>query len=236
MGRPPRPALRESLLEAARNEFARRGLERARVEDVARRAGVSKGAFYLHFQSKEQAFEELLQRFMGAFEDQARRREEAEEGFRTAHARTRPAALRTLQLEFDAEVDLELLEMLWRSRELLAVIEGAGGERYHRTIDQFRRRMQTFVAERMALKQARGWIRRDVPPALLGDVLVGTFEGFARRMFHLKEKPDLHAWLRSFTEILYDGVLERSGRPPGRPRSPRAARPPPARVRRRRTR
>src|SRR5512142_2287504 len=98
MPRPARPGVHDDLLEAARNEFARRGLERARVEDVARRAGVSKGAFYLHFQSKEQAFEELLQRFMGAFEDQARRREEAEEEFRTTHARARPAELRTLQL------------------------------------------------------------------------------------------------------------------------------------------
>ncbi len=213
MGRPPRPDLREALLEAARTEFARRGLERARVEDVARRAGVSKGAFYLHFETKEQAFEELLQRFMGAFEDQARRREEAEEAFRTTHARTPAAELRTRQMEFDGEVDVELLEMLWRSRELLAVIERAGGERYQRTVDQFRHRMQAFVARRMAVKQANGWIRRDVPPALLGDILVGSFEGFARRMFHLEEKPDLRAWLRSFTEILYDGVLERPASP-----------------------
>ena len=74
MGRPARPGLRDALLEAARAEFAARGLERARVEDIARRASASKGAFYLHFESKEQVFEELLQRFMGAFEDQARRR------------------------------------------------------------------------------------------------------------------------------------------------------------------
>ncbi len=220
MGRPPRPDLREALLEAARTEFARRGLERARVEDIARRARASKGAFYLHFESKEQAFEELLQRFMGAFEDQARRREEAEEAFRQVHARTPPAALRTRQMEFDAEIDLELLEMLWRSRELLAVIEGAGGDRYRRTVDQFRRRMQAFVSGRMVHKQARGWIRRDVDPALLGDILVGTFEGFARRMMHMKEKPDLRAWLRSFVDILYEGVLEH--RAPPAPRPPRA--------------
>jgi AcrR family transcriptional regulator len=217
MGRPPRPDLRDALLDAARAEFARHGLERARVEDVARRAGASKGAFYLHFQSKEQAFEEILQRFMGAFEDQARRREEAEEAFRCEHAHARPAELRTRQMEFDSTVDLELLEMLWRSREFLAVIEGAGGERSQRTVDEFRQRMQRFVSERMALKQARGWIRKDVDPALLGDILVGTFEGFARRMFHMKKKPDLGAWLRSFTEILYEGVLGSAAQPAARP-------------------
>jgi AcrR family transcriptional regulator len=224
MGRPPRPELREALLEAARGEFARRGLERARVEDIARRAGASKGAFYLHFASKEQAFEEILQRFMGAFEDQARRREEAEEAFLAEHARARPATLRTRQMEFDCQVDLELLEMLWRHRELLSVIEGTGGERYGRAVSEFRRRMQAFVSGRMVHKQARGWIRRDVDPALLGDILVGTFEGFARRMVHLRDKPDLRAWLRSFVDILYEGVLEHRA-PPAAPPARAAARP-----------
>lgn len=220
MGRPARPELREALLEAARIEFARRGLERARVEDIARRAGASKGAFYLHFASKEQAFEEILQRFMGAFEDQAQRREDAELAFRAAHARRTPEDLRPLLADFDCQVDLELLEMLWRNRQLLAVIEGAGGEKYHRTMNDFRRRMHALVTARMAHKQAAGWIRRDLDAALLGDVLVGTYEGFARRMVDAKEKPDLGAWLRSFTRLLYEGALEPRGQ--GASRSPRA--------------
>ncbi len=209
MGRPPRPDLHEALLEAARAEFAARGLERARVEDITRRAGASKGAFYLHFASKEEAFDEILQRFMGALEDQARSREEAEDCFRRDHAGRPDAELRPLQVEFDCQVDLALLETLWRNRQMLAVIESAGGGRYHRTIDEFRRRMQRFVSDRMAAKQAAGWIRRDADPAVLGDILVGTYEGFARRMVELKDRPDLEGWLRSFTDVLYDGMLER---------------------------
>lgn len=222
MGRTARPELREALLEAARIEFARRGLERARVEDIARRAGASKGAFYLHFASKEQAFEEILQRFMGALEDQAQRREDAELAFRTAHARRAPEDLRPLQVEFDCKVDLELLETLWRNRQLLAVIDGAGGEKYHRMVNEFRRRMHGLVASRMAEKQAAGWIRRDLDPSLLGDILVGTYEGFARRVLDTKERPDLDAWLRSFTGVLYEGVLA-----PPEPTSAGRSRPPP---------
>src|SRR5690242_13676194 len=79
MPRRSRPGAREALLDAARQEFARVGLERARVEDVARKAGISKGAFYLHFATKDEAFREILQRFLGALEDHARRRREVEE-------------------------------------------------------------------------------------------------------------------------------------------------------------
>jgi hypothetical protein len=69
--------------------------------------------------------------------------------------------------------------------------------------------MQSFITTRMAVKQAAGLIRSDADPAVMGDILVGTYEGFARRMVELKERPDLEGWLRSFTEILYDGMLER---------------------------
>jgi AcrR family transcriptional regulator len=233
MGRPARPDLHEALLEAARAEFASHGLERARVEDITRRAGASKGAFYLHFASKEEAFEEILQRFMGALEDQARGREEAEHCFRRDHASMDESELRPLQVEFDCRVDLALLETLWRNRQILALIESTAAGRYHRAVDEFRRRMQSYVTSRMAAKQAAGWIRRDADPAVMGDILVGTYEGFARRMFDLKERPDLEGWLRSFTDILYDGMLVRplaagcpspSRRPPARAQAVRGRR------------
>ncbi len=220
MARPARPDLHDALLEAARAEFAAHGLERARVEDITRRAGASKGAFYLHFRSKEDAFDEILQRFMGALEDQARRREEAEDEFRREHAGMADPELRRRQIEFDCRVDVALLDTFWRNRQMLAILGSTGGSRHHATLDAFRRRMQAFVTTRMAEKQAAGLIRRDADPSVLGDILVGTFEGFGRRMIVLKERPDLEAWLRSFVEILYDGMLERPGRmaPPSDPR------------------
>jgi AcrR family transcriptional regulator len=209
MGRPPRPALHEALLEAARVEFYARGLERARVEDIARRGGVSKGAFYLHFASKEEAFEEILQRFTGAMEDQALRREEAEAVFRRDNVSTPEPALRARQTEFDCAAEIGILETLWRNRHVLAVIESARGGRYQRTVSEFRRRIQAFTTARLTEKQASGWIRRDIDAATMGDIIVGTYEGFARRMAGMKERPDLEAWLRSFVRICYEGMLDR---------------------------
>ena len=235
MGRPARPDLHDALLEAARVEFASHGLERARVADVARRAGASKGAFYLHFASKEEAFEEILQRFMGAMEDQARRREEAEACFRQDHATMSEAELRERQVDFDCRVDLALLETLWRNRQILVVIENAGSTSYQRAISEFRRRMHAFVTGRMVEKQAAGWIRRDADPAVMGDILVGTYEGFARRMIDSKERPDLEAWLRSFTRILYEGMLERPATTATRSPLPRPPERAPAAPRRRRS-
>lgn len=52
-----RPAARPAEIVAAALEvFAERGFQAARLEEVARRAGVSKGALYLYFETKEELF------------------------------------------------------------------------------------------------------------------------------------------------------------------------------------
>ncbi|SRR5579871_561708 len=45
------------LIEAALDVFAERGFAGARLEDIAQRAGVTKGTVYLYFRSKEELFE-----------------------------------------------------------------------------------------------------------------------------------------------------------------------------------
>ena len=51
---------RSDLLAAARRVFAERGYDGATVDDVAERAGCSKGAYYFHFASKEETLLALL--------------------------------------------------------------------------------------------------------------------------------------------------------------------------------
>jgi len=54
------PRHREDILEAARRVFREQGYEKARVEDVARLAGVAKGTVYLYFNSKLSILEALV--------------------------------------------------------------------------------------------------------------------------------------------------------------------------------
>lgn len=57
------PAVRtQQILDAALEEFAERGYMATRMEDIASRAGLSKGGVYTHFKAKEQVFEALLRR------------------------------------------------------------------------------------------------------------------------------------------------------------------------------
>ena len=57
-----RPEARpEEILEAALDVFGELGFARTRLDDVARRAGVSKGTLYLYFDSKEALFRAMVQ-------------------------------------------------------------------------------------------------------------------------------------------------------------------------------
>ena len=51
---------RSAILAAALEEFTARGYEGARLDDVAKRAGIAKGTIYLYFADKEALFQDLV--------------------------------------------------------------------------------------------------------------------------------------------------------------------------------
>jgi AcrR family transcriptional regulator len=62
-----RPEARpDEILDAALDVFGEQGFARARLEEVAQRAGVSKGTVYLYFDSKETLFREMVRAKLGA--------------------------------------------------------------------------------------------------------------------------------------------------------------------------
>ena len=55
------------ILDAAFAVFAERGLAAARLDDIAKRAGLSKGTIYLYFPNKEELFREVVRSTVIAF-------------------------------------------------------------------------------------------------------------------------------------------------------------------------
>jgi AcrR family transcriptional regulator len=69
----PRPDVseerKEQILDAAEKVFTHKGLDEARMDDIAEGTGVSKGTLYLYFKSKEDLIIAILDRiFRGMFE------------------------------------------------------------------------------------------------------------------------------------------------------------------------
>jgi AcrR family transcriptional regulator len=67
-------ATRKALLEAAFHVFVRDGFEASRIEDIAAEAGRSRGAFYVNFSNKAEAFLALRDQHYLAWQDKFRKR------------------------------------------------------------------------------------------------------------------------------------------------------------------
>lgn len=61
---------RSRILDAAAASFALQGYDATGVAEICRRAGVSKGAFYHHFPSKQAVFIRLTERWLGGLDAQ----------------------------------------------------------------------------------------------------------------------------------------------------------------------
>ncbi|MBI2857038.1 MAG: TetR/AcrR family transcriptional regulator [Chloroflexi bacterium] len=105
-------ATHERIIQAATDAFAERGYHDTSMDDIVRRAGISKGAIYFHFPGKEALFFALVGRLADMLEDSARKSIASERG---AVARV------------DATLKM-LLDMLSRHRGLAKVVllGGAG--------------------------------------------------------------------------------------------------------------
>ena len=68
---------REQILEAATSVFARLGVHKARMDDIVEEAGLSKGAVYWYFKSKDEITKSILDWFLSRelveFQEQLKR-------------------------------------------------------------------------------------------------------------------------------------------------------------------
>ena len=53
---------RQAILNHARDVFARRGYQDAKIEEIVAAAGIAQGTFYLYFEDKRAVFEEIVDR------------------------------------------------------------------------------------------------------------------------------------------------------------------------------
>lgn len=209
MARPPDPHARSALVSAARKEFVKAGIQKARIEDITRACGLSKGAFYLHFESKEALFRELVTRLESRFEQMRLGREKS---YRALISRglqgKRDAGPFIAELsEIDAREDRQLLELLWEWRDVTDVLlRGSQGTEFEGVMwTILDREVSRVETECRALKDAR-LMRDDVSADVVGLMIVGTYLLVARRLSTLEQKPDFDHWVRSLQLLIADGT------------------------------
>jgi AcrR family transcriptional regulator len=224
MARPADPNAKEALVAAARAEFARRGLVGARIEDITAACNLSKGAFYLHFQSKEALFGELVEAFLRAIAECDDRREREMAAFAAEHGTITRRDLEEHTpryhrlLEIEAGEDLRVLEHMWDYRDVMGVLlRGAQGTRFESAIWEITDREIDRIKQSFDRSQGEHSCRTDIPPEIFGSLIIGTYVLLGMRMSRMTEKPDLAEWARSLHTLIREGSIPPDEKPESRP-------------------
>jgi AcrR family transcriptional regulator len=218
MARPADPHARSALVLAARREFVRHGLAKARIEDVTTACGLSKGAFYLHFKSKEALFGELVMQMQQGLERLIHARLAEQSAWVTQHgpvesrdpARVQPRAeFVALQLR-EAQHDRAVLELMWEWRDVASVLMGgAQGTEFDgvfwRFLDTEAKRLEQITEQLKVF----GLCRPEIPSEVMAAMVMGTWLFILRRMVDLQVKPDLDFWVQSISSLLAEGTRPR---------------------------
>src|SRR5438477_5894449 len=212
MPRPADPNAKEALVAAARTEFARRGLVGARIEDITAACGLSKGAFYLHFASKEALFGGLVEAFFGVLGVCGERRKSRMAEFFAAYGPIdrRDVEERTPQyqqlLEIETGEDLQVLEHMWSYRDVVGVLfRGSQDTPFENALWDITDREVARIKDNVDKFQDDHVCRTDIPPEIFASMIVGTYTLLAMRMSRMQEKPNLAEWARSLHLLIREG-------------------------------
>ena len=191
-----RDRIRGRLLDAARAQFSRLGYRKANVGEIAREAGISKGAFYLFFRSKADAFAEV------ALEVEAELRRLLLERMEASFERPRDRLEVFFRAQLDAFADHPFLWIivdpdeaptLFRDLSPEAAAEIGGAD-------------DTFFAKLVTDWRRRGWI---------GDVAPEVLAGLGRALYAVSLHRDLvgEGAYEAVVDELVAGLAERLAPP-----------------------
>jgi AcrR family transcriptional regulator len=211
MARPKDPHARSALIAAARREFRAHGILRARIEDLTQACGLSKGAFYLHFESKEALFRELVDSLQEGFEQLRRARQRAYLGLVEAGAGAgRDPRFLARLTALNAEQDRHLLELLWDWRDVSDVLlRGCQGTEFEGVVWTLLDEEAARVRDECRVLQRVGLMRSDVPGDLVGSMIVGTYLLVARRLSQAAERPDFERLVEQLQHVISEGIAPR---------------------------
>ncbi len=199
MPRPSDPHAKSRLLEAAERVFSEKGLDRAKVEDITTQAGLSKGAFYLHFDSKGDAFKELLSEVLAHLQS---RMGEAKQS-------TLPALDQGFEhaLEMWLARDLAMFEFIWKNRALMRItLEGGRSADYQHLIEHFATYAQNETAALLRQGVSAGIYRQNLDVEVAAAFIAGGYDRFARQLVRETKKPDLKKRLRELRWMVITGA------------------------------
>ncbi len=184
----------ERILDAAARLIVHYGYDKTTVEEIAQEAGVSKGAVYLHWRSKEALFEALLWREIGRYIDDWLARVEADPDGGTFYGMYKNSLVAMKDNPF-------MVALFGRDRRVLGNYVQRFAER--QPANPFAQRV-TSRKELLKLMQDVGIVRADVDPEVVAYILTMTSLGMIKmdEVIPPEQAPPFEIVMDTLTDML----------------------------------
>lgn len=185
---------RARILDAAYEQFCRMGIQRSTMEDVARRAGVSRITVYRRFTTKDALVEQVVRREFRRYFDQFLVEIEQAETAADRVVLGFVSSLRAIRRNpligglMETEPDLVVPSMVTDGGRTLAIV-------------------RQFVAGQLRREQRAGNVREDLDVDLVAELMVrisASFLGIPSRLIDLDDEDQLAGIARRFLVPMLD--------------------------------
>ncbi|HVX03046.1 MAG TPA: TetR/AcrR family transcriptional regulator [Nitrososphaera sp.] len=181
--------VRDRIIQAAIESFSQTGYDKTKMDDIARRLGLSKGTLYLYFKSKNDLFLAICEMSMKDNDTQ------------DAHLFTKKENAAS-----DAEEIYDNIRRRERGNDrvmLEMVVESTRNPRLKKAMYEHYLRVHEHVLEGVKKKIDQGFIRKDVDASGLAIALVALYDGLAvNRMLGVSDSVNKKAWVAMLKAVI----------------------------------
>ena len=190
---------KRKILEAAAKCFSEGGYAKTTMDKIAEEAGVSKGALYWHFKSKEELFVELKQRSIAKVRKQ----------FEKLFAQKKP-----FNVKLREAIGLYLSSLVPENREVARLNAEflAEAPKIPKLNDMLKDQYEMFrslIASTIGEAIEKGELRRDIDPEIVSMILLAMLDGLELHWAILELDFDWEKVKENLLDILMKGMRPR---------------------------
>jgi AcrR family transcriptional regulator len=178
-------------MDAALGVFARNGYERATVDEIVREAGFSKGAFYVHFEAKEDIFWAMLEERMKHLQD----------AFREAADPDLPVA-ENLAMILRSIFALNRDDPAWSALFMEFTAHASRDEKVRDQLAAMHQSWRDFAVEALNGGREAGLVRKDLDVQFAASVQIAVVEGMMMQSRLAPGTVDLDAIVEPLSRLL----------------------------------
>jgi TetR/AcrR family transcriptional regulator, repressor for uid operon len=174
--------LREKIIQAAIESFAQTGFDKTKMEEIAKRLGLSKGTIYLYFNSKDDLFLAICEHYVKVMRDQQ-------------HS---AIFSKKEDLVLDSEHFYENFRRLEQGKDrvmLEMVVESSRNSRLKKGMYEHRLKVYDAVVEHLNRQIEKGFIKKGIDVNGLASAFVALYDGLTvSKMLGISEASNKKAW------------------------------------------